>query len=688
MFTIYDLAEIGACFAAFFSMLFVLVRKPGHLSGHFFVAAALTTGLMWAFFIGIIPRFDILSHLQHGLLTGMLSSATGFWLLFLLVFAREPAANLFRRRSLTVYAILTLLILAAIGAFFSNYFTIVNDDVDGRYIEITVVGRYYLTLLIVANAFGLLQLESTYRASHGRLRRSLVLPILTTALLLAVNIVSGMMGLLIARVEFMSIQISALLMMGSFVLLARFVVYEERQGQGVVVSREAVYSSVALVLIGGYFIVIGAAVKLLVSLGGSPQIFLSVLAAFVVILFFVALIMSGSIRNRWRSIVDRSIYSGKVELLTEITAFAEDVTAATDRQEMFAAIEHVLQHRCSMNNTVIYLRGDKLGEFVKRYPETVLGAESAAELEQYLFRIGRMSNASQFLALGLSLKNDERAFVESYSSCELIPLVARKEFVGFIACQSDKPIPDDVRFLIDSISHQLALSLLSVKQSEKLLETRELASFTKVSSFVIHDVKNLISMLSMIMQNAERKFDDPRFQQMTTETLRGAQERMKRLINRLSSPSDHLDFVLTNCDLHQTLLSLIEEMKLSAQNKITVVTEIENLPMVRGNEEKLRSVLSNLIINAIEAMPNGGELRFLATQDDNTASLTVQDTGSGMTAEFMRDRLFRPFQTSKPSGLGIGLFQSRELVEQMGGQLTVTSVVGQGSSFKLKLKKA
>ena len=515
-----------------------------------------------------------------------------------------------------------------------------------------------------------------------------MLPILTSALLLAVIIVSGMMGLLIARIEFMSIQISALLMIASFILLARFVVYTERQGQGVVVSREAVYSSVALVLIGGYFIFIGAAVKLLVSLGGSPQIFLSVLAAFVVIIFFFALVMSGSIRKRWRNIVDRSLYSGKVELLTEITNFAEEVTAATDRSEMFTAIAHVLEHRCQMRDIVIYLKADRLGELVKRYPQTVLETEHAIELEQWLFRIGRMAAVPQFMSLGLQLRDDEQAFIESLGYCELIPLVARKEFVGFIACRTDSPLADDVRFLIDSISHQLALSLLSAKQSEALLETRELASFTKISSFVIHDVKNLISMLSMIMQNAERKFDDPRFQQMTTETLRGAQERMKRLINRLSSPGDHLDFVLTNCDLRKLLLSLSEEMKLSNQNKLNVIIDIDNLRIVRGNEEKLRSVISNLIINAVEAMPNGGDLRFSSEESLDTETLIVQDSGVGMTAEFMRDRLFRPFQTSKPSGLGIGLFQSRELVEQMGGALTVTSTLGQGSSFRLKLKRA
>ncbi len=687
MFTIFDLAEIGACLAAFFAALFLLIRRPGHLSAHFFLAAALSSGFLWAAFIGIVPRTESLNHIQHGLLASLLSIATGIWLIFLLVFAREPVANLFRRRSLTAYAAFGLLILASIGAFFNNYFEF-DNDISGRFIQITQVGRYYLTLLIVANAFGLLQLESTYRASQGTLRRSLIVPLSATAILLAVNIVSGMMGMLIGRVEFMSIQIAALLMIVVMTLLARFVVYNERQGQGVVVSREAVYSSVALVLVGGYFIIIGAAVKLLVSLGGSPQIFLSVLAAFILIVLFVSLAMSGSIRKRWRGMVDRSLYSGKIDLLTEITNFAEEVTASTDRHEMFAVMAYILERRCRMSDVTIYLKGEKLGEAHRRYPDTVLEPEHVPELEQWLFRGGRMASIAEFSALGSLMGRKEQEFMKSAVGCEVIPLVARKEFIGFVVCRPEGATGEDVRFLIDSISHQLALSLLSARQSEALLETRELASFNKISSFVIHDVKNLISMVSMILQNAERKFDDPRFQQMTTETLRGAQERMKRLISRLSSPGKHLDFALSNCDLREILLSLVEEMKLNNQQKVKLEVGLPTAQIVKGNDEKLRSVLSNIIINAIEAMPNGGHLHFESEHDEDSVTLLVQDTGVGMTTEFMRDRLFRPFQTSKPSGLGIGLFQSRELIEQMGGTLTVTSTVGQGSCFRLKLRRA
>jgi len=139
--------------------------------------------------------------------------------------------------------------------------------------------------------------------------------------------------------------------------------------------------------------------------------------------------------------------------------------------------------------------------------------------------------------------------------------------------------------------------------------------------------------------------------------------------------------------LRRLVLDLADDMKLSGQRRISANLDFAELPPVRGDAERLRSVLSNLIINAIEAMPNGGELRIRGTADQVNAWIDVRDSGVGMTAEFVHDKLFRPFQTSKPNGLGIGLFQSKELVEQMGGELTVRSVIGEGTCFKMRLKR-
>ncbi len=689
MFTLYDLAEVGAAFAAFFTTLFVLVRRPGHFTAHIFVASGLVTTALWAAFIVIIPRYAVLHSWQHGLLSALLSLATALWLVFLLVFAREKSSGMFRLRSLTVYAIAALLIAATVLGFLTRYFETGVDE-NGNYLfAITTHGKYFLIVLIAAYTFGLLQLESTYRASSGDLRRKLLPSLLAAALLLGINLITGMLGLLLSRVEFASIQLCAVLMIVALILLARFVVFEEKKGLGVVISREAVYSSVAVLLVGAYFALIGIVVKLLVSLGGSPQVFISVLAAFLMIVLFVALLFSGSLVRRWRGLVDRSVFSGRADILAELTAFAEEVSAATDRKEIFERMAGVLNRKCQLAEIRFYLRGDNQGEHYLSFPTIELEPLNVPQLELWLFRKGRTVNAAEFRSQSAAPSVEEQRVIDSLGGSELIPLIARRDFVGFISAVAATPLSAESRFLIDSMSHQLALSLLSARQSEKLLETRELASFTKVSSFVVHDVKNLVSMVSMILQNAEKKFDDPRFQQLTLETLRGAQERMTRLINRLTSPAKQIDFALTNCDLGAIVLNLASEMKLSTHGKVRVAIAVDGLPPVKGNEEKIRSVISNLIINAVEAMPSGGDLKIAGSADSSeSVLLTVGDTGVGMTPEFIRDRLFRPFQTSKASGLGIGLFQSRELVGQMGGSLTVNSVPGQGSQFKLKLRRA
>lgn len=687
MFTLYDFAEVGACFASFFTMLFVLVRKPGHISGHLFVLAALSACAMWVAFIALIPKLTPLTLAEQGVLTGLLAISSAVWLLFLQVFARESTTSLFKGRSLTVYGIAILSVVVAVSAFFAPYFSLEVDTQGTRFFHLTLIGKYLVVGMIFSLTFGLFQLESTFRASVGKLRRALVLPLVALVSFMGVLLVAAMMGLLYARIEFLGIQLSALLSIGATVAVSRFLVFEEIQSQRVVISREAVYSSVAVLLVGAYFLLIGGAVWLLVSLGGSPQIFFSVLAAFVLIVVFVALFLSSSLRARWRGMVDRSLYSGKLDLLTELSNFAEDVTVATDRQEMFVTMVAVLEQKCGMTDIVVALKGNRMGEFECSYPANSPRALNLPELEDWLFRAGKMIARSEIRPNVEKLSNEEGGFLEKEAGNQLIPLMARKELVGFISCNDSGVVSPEVRFLIDSISHQMALSLLSAKQSEILLETRELASFTKLSSFVIHDVKNLISMLSMILQNAQSKFADPRFQQMTIETLGGAQERMKRMINRLSSPTKRLDYTLSGCDLKLIVLDLLEEMKLSTQRKVALKIDMGELPQVKGNAEKLKSVISNLIINGIEAMTNGGELELGAFVDNESVCLHIRDTGVGMTPEFIREKLFRPFQTSKTGGLGIGLYQSKELVQQMGGQLTVQSTPGEGSAFVLRLKR-
>ncbi len=686
MLSLFDFAEVGAAFAAFFTLLFVLVRRPHHISsGLYIVASVATLGLTTAFVV--IAHKDGLSIWEQGALNALFSVTFAVWLLFLSAFARETPFSSPRSWSWPVWAIIAALAVSAGVGFFWQFFDIISVPDGTRVIVMTRIGKYALALIVTACAFGLLQIENTYRASTGSIRRALGLPAAAFALLLALILVSASLGLLYSYIKFASVQSVALAGIVMMIFVSRFLVFEEENRQRVVLSRQAVYSSVGILLVGGYLVLVAVAVQLLTSLGGSPRVFFSALVAFVVVVSFIGILLSSSVKARVRRIVDRSLLGGKIDLPAELSTFAEDVTAVVDKNEMFLVTERVLREKCGMSDVAFALRGHKRGEF--KFHRSEMGEIPALiETEDWLLRSAHTTEVDNLRMNIEGLSLDERTFLEKQSGHSFVPLIARQEFVGFVICASEGHIAADVRLLVETISHQLALSLLSARQYEDLLEANEMASFNKISSFVIHDVKNLISMVSMILQNADTKFEDPRFQKSTVDTLKSAQQRMKRMVNRLTAPTADSTFPISRCDISKTIVGLVEEMNLSGNRKLDFSLDLPELSPVRGHEEKLRSILGNLIINAIEAMPDGGELRITADEENEYVAVKVQDSGVGMDEEFVRERLFRPFQTSKSGGLGIGLYQSKEVAEQMEGKLLVSSTPGKGTIFTLKLRKS
>jgi predicted small integral membrane protein len=430
MFSLYDLAEIGACFASFFTLLFVLVRRPGHASGHLFSFATLASFAMWVAYILIVPRTVTLAQWQQGILIALFSISGAFWLQFVLVFARESAFGGVRDRAITAYILVALFAVAAVAAFFTPFVQLQGGRSTERVFLLTTLGKYFLVLIILACTFGLFHLESTYRASVGQMRKALLKPILATGVFLSVLLISAMIGLLYGLVEFAAIQFGALVSIAALVLLSRFLVFQEITGQRVVISREAVYSSVAVLLVGAYFVLIGVTVWFLVSVGGSPRVFFSVLAAFLAIIVFVALFFSSSIRARWRGLVDRSLYSGKLDLLTELSTFAEDVSIAIDKREMFDVIATVLEQKCQMTDIVIALKGSRRGEFDFGYPTASLRTIALPTVEDWLFRAGRMTSKGEIQPFLGDCTEEERQLIQNELGDHFVPLMARKELVS------------------------------------------------------------------------------------------------------------------------------------------------------------------------------------------------------------------------------------------------------------------
>lgn len=222
-------------------------------------------------------------------------------------------------------------------------------------------------------------------------------------------------------------------------------------------------------------------------------------------------------------------------------------------------------------------------------------------------------------------------------------------------------------------------------------ESRQFASFMRISAMVSHDLKNAIAGLSMLVSNMEKQFHREEFRADAIESLREATEKLKRTVARLSEPAKSLSGEYRIASRPVDLVPVIRRVLAVNAEPTRPLNEIEaRIPdqlIVTVEPERVENVVENLVINALEAMgAKGGRLTVEAGKlDSDYVFFSVADTGVGMTPEFVKTRLYRPFATTKNKGIGLGLFTCREVVEAHGGRLEVESSLGAGTRFRVVL---
>jgi signal transduction histidine kinase len=229
------------------------------------------------------------------------------------------------------------------------------------------------------------------------------------------------------------------------------------------------------------------------------------------------------------------------------------------------------------------------------------------------------------------------------------------------------------------------------EQIAREAESRQFQSFMRLSAMLTHDLKNAITGLSMLVSNMERQFHREEFRADAIEALREATEKLKRVVARLSEPVRSLSGEYRRDSRPTDLVPIIRRVLAAAAEPHAPLYEVEaHLPdtlVATVEPERIENVIENLVINALEAMSvAGGRLTVEAGEEEgDRVFISVSDTGAGMTEEFIRTRLFRPFATTKTRGIGLGMFTCREIVEAHGGRLEVESRVGAGTRFRVVL---
>ena len=267
----------------------------------------------------------------------------------------------------------------------------------------------------------------------------------------------------------------------------------------------------------------------------------------------------------------------------------------------------------------------------------------------------------------------------------IVPLLLGNDVFGFIVLF--KPlIAFKLNFedhdLLKTVGKQVATHIKQAEIDRRLAEISQFTTYNRLSAYLMHDLSNLIAQHSLVVQNAERFRNNPDFVDDAFRTIAHSVSRMERLVSLLSQrpklPSSR------RLDIREVLDTAVDR---SLQSTPVPELDVGETPVyTKADPEQLTTVIEHLIRNAQQAISGDGSVRIGLSAENGMARISIVDTGSGMSPEFVRERLFRPFDSTKGSeSMGIGAYQAREYIRSLGGQVEVNSEVGAGTTFLLAL---
>ncbi len=266
----------------------------------------------------------------------------------------------------------------------------------------------------------------------------------------------------------------------------------------------------------------------------------------------------------------------------------------------------------------------------------------------------------------------------------IFPLIVSEELVGFMALTkptTDAALTWEDLDMLKTMGRQLASYLKRHQQAEQLAEGRQFDTYNKLVAFIIHDLNNLIAQQALVVRNAERHKDNPAFIEDAIQTISNSVDRMHGLLKKLRR--DESDLV-KRLNLVDAIYQAIAECERSTPRLTLDIDETEC--SIIADQVRLVMTISNFIKNAQEATPDDGRVHVTLRSSDNKATITIEDNGAGMDWDFIHNRLFKPFETTKSGkGMGIGVYLSREYISELNGSLHVISAPGEGTIITITL---
>jgi len=455
-------------------------------------------------------------------------------------------------------------------------------------------------------------------------------------------------------------------------------------------SPKAAFHSATLLIAGIYLIFISGVGYYVRYFGGDWGRALQLGLVVFALIMLVILALSGTMRAKLKVFLGKHFFRYRYDYREEWLKFTRALSASNSPQELGSQVVRGLAEMVESPGGGLWLRVKGEAAFSQTARWNLAPTNEKERVDTPM---------CQYLADGGKLINleDYRSFSRRYGSLKIpvwlqelpqawlvVPLMVGDELTGFVVLASARTLFDvnwEVNDLLKTASKQAASYLAQMQATEALLEVRKFDAFNKMSAFVVHDLKNIVTQLSLMMKNAKRLGDNPEFQQDMLMTVENSLDRMRQLMLQLREGATPPGKAF---GVNLSAIVMRVQAVAKARGRTLELLAVETVA-TRGHEERLERIIGHVVQNAFDATDPSGHVWLKLERVGGQASIVVKDTGQGMTQDFIRDRLFKPFQTTKQGGMGIGAYESYQYVQELGGKIDVQSEVNHGTTVTLLL---
>jgi putative PEP-CTERM system histidine kinase len=459
----------------------------------------------------------------------------------------------------------------------------------------------------------------------------------------------------------------------------------------VFVSRHVVFHSASLFAAGVYLMLMAAAGYYIKVFGGEWGAVAQAVFLFGAVVILIVMLFSGQVRARLRVLVSKHFYNYKYDYREEWLRFTHSLSQCKSDSRAHECVVGAIAGLVDSPGGMLWRHGRDGGwTFQGRWNMPAVDApmtEGIESLQQFMERTNWVVNLEEYetnpeIYEGLHLPG---WLLEVDNGWVLVPLQDQEALRGFVLLATPRaavPADWEVRDLLKTAATQAASHLAQMEAMQALAEARQFEGFHRLAAFILHDIKNLIAQQSVVVNSAARHKHNPAFVDDAIGIMEHSVAKMHRLMRLFRTgmaggrPVD-----LDLCELIEQVVT-----KLSAVKPAPQFSGPDESLMVSADRDRLASAIENVVRNGQEATGKDGNVRVELRRDQDQALVLIEDDGSGMDEQFVRDRLFRPFDTTKgDTGMGIGAYDSREYLRALGGDLMVASQQGKGSVFTLRI---